>query len=128
MKVLMVMPSRVQRIDLAQRLLERARRRRIAEADVAVVEVGRRLAIGDDDDLPIGALLPAQDLPRELEAVLHVGAVVVLIPIDRGQIAGLISCARYEKPMMLRWSRGYLPRISESSASATRLAALKQPL
>jgi hypothetical protein len=44
--------------------------------------VRRRLAISDHDDLPVGPLLPAENLACKLEAVLHIGAVIVFIPID----------------------------------------------
>ena len=68
--------------NFPQCLLKRPRCGWVAEANVAIVEVRRRLTIRDDDDLAVGPLLPIEYLPRELEAVLHVCAVVVFVPIE----------------------------------------------
>ena len=46
-------------LDLAQRLLDRATGRRVAELDLAVLEMGGRLAVGDNDDLLVGGGLPS---------------------------------------------------------------------
>src|SRR5438445_12916758 len=66
--------------NFAQRLLDRLERWRIGEIGppVVLVDVGGRLAVGDHDDLAIPSML-GQKRARELEAVLHVGAVHVVV-------------------------------------------------
>ena len=79
------MPSRVQRFDLAQGLLDRAPGRRVAELHLAVLEVGGRLAVGDDHDLLVRAALPGEDPAREQQPVLQVRAVLVAVPGQLGE-------------------------------------------
>src|SRR6476646_6642136 len=52
-------------LDLAEGLLDRPPRRRVAELDLAVLAVGGGLAVRDHDDLAIAAVLPAEDPPRQ---------------------------------------------------------------
>src|SRR2546429_3775799 len=64
---------------LAQRLLDGLVSGRVGEVRAPVVlEMGGRLAVRDHDDLPVAAVL-RQQRTRELEAVLHVGAIYVIV-------------------------------------------------
>src|SRR4030095_225603 len=83
-------------LDFLQRLLERAPCRRIGEVRLQAFHVGGRLAVGDHDDLLVAALLPPQELPRELEAVVHVGADVPFGPRELRELLGL-ELARIER-------------------------------
>ena len=74
-------------LHLAQRHLDRARRRRVVEVRVAVFDVGGRLAVGDHDDLLL-ARLRRQQLAGERERVLHVGAPLE-VPRRLGEPLGL---------------------------------------
>src|SRR5206468_8975046 len=82
-------------LDFLQRLLERAPRRRVGEVRLHALHVGGRLAVGDYDHLLVAALLPSQELPRELEAVVHVGADVPFRPRELRELLGL-ELARVE--------------------------------
>src|SRR4030095_2521414 len=79
-----------------QRLLERATGRRIGEVGLEPFHVGGRLAVRDHDDLLVAALLPSEQLARELKAVMHVRADVPLAPRELRQILGL-ELARVER-------------------------------
>ena len=73
---------------LAQRRLDRLGHRRVAEEHVAARrDVRRRFAVGDHDDL-LGAVLAAEQLAGERQAVVHVGAVHV-VPARLGDLLGL---------------------------------------
>ena len=76
-------------LHLAEGLGDRATRRRVVELDLAVLEVGRRLAVRDDHDLPVRRRVPLQDPPGEEQAVLEVRAVFVAVPAELGQGARL---------------------------------------
>src|SRR5438309_5417729 len=76
-------------LDLLQRFLERAPGGRVGEVGFAAFHVGGRLAVGDHDDLLVATLLPPQKPPRELEAVVHVGADVPLAPRELQKVFGL---------------------------------------
>src|SRR3954471_19926611 len=67
-------------LDLAERLLDRPPRRRVVELDLAVLEVSRRLSVGDDDDLLVHRWCPLEDPAREEQAVLEVRAVLIAVP------------------------------------------------
>ena len=49
-------------LHLAEGLLDRAPRRRVVELDLAVLEVGGRLAVGDDDDLLVDRRVALEDV------------------------------------------------------------------
>src|SRR4029079_10230481 len=59
--------------DLAERFLDRAPRRRVGELDLAVLEMGSRLTVRDDNDLAIAAMLTIEDPTGKHQAVLEVG-------------------------------------------------------
>ena len=75
-------------LHLAEGLGDRAAGRRVAELDLAVLEMGGRLAVGDDDDLLVRRRLAGQDPARQQQAVLEVRAVLVAVPGQLGQGAG----------------------------------------
>src|SRR5262249_2571685 len=83
-------------LHFLQGLLERAPRRRVGEVGLQAFHVGGRLAVSDHDDLSVAALLPPQELPRELEAVMHVGADVPFRPRELRELLGL-ELARVER-------------------------------
>src|SRR4051794_21427264 len=58
--------------DLFHGRLPRFRSRRPVPDRLAVLDVTGGLAVGDDDDLAITALLASEHLACDLEAVLHV--------------------------------------------------------
>ena len=72
-------------LDLAEGLADRPAGRRVVELDLAVLEVGGRLAVGDDHDLLVGRGLAGEDPARQQQAVLEVGAVLVAVPGQLGQ-------------------------------------------
>ena len=55
---------------------------RVLEPDFPVLDVGRRLAIRDDDNLLVGAAVLGQQLLRQHQGVLEVGAVLVAVLPD----------------------------------------------
>src|SRR5438445_1296020 len=75
-------------LDFLQRLLERAPRRRVGERRLDPFHVGGRLAVGDHDDLLVAALLAPEELPRQLEAMVHVGPDVPLGPRQARELLG----------------------------------------
>ena len=85
MNVLIVIPSFVQRCTSRRVSLDRPPRRRVAELDLAALEVGRRLAVGDDDDLLVRRRLAGEDPAGEHQPVLEVRAVLVAVPGQLGQ-------------------------------------------
>src|SRR5207249_12131021 len=76
--------------DLAERLLEGALRRRIRKARdrVALLEVGGRLSVGDQNDLLVLPARAGEKRSRRLERMLHVRPVYVLVPGDDLYIVG----------------------------------------
>src|SRR6266568_238022 len=76
---------------LAERRLERALRRRVVELRIraARLEVGRRLTVGDQDDLLVLPTRPREERPRGLERVLHVCSVDVLVPGEPREVRWL---------------------------------------
>ena len=87
MNVLMVMPLLRAALHLAQRLADRPARRRVVELDLAVLEMGGRLAVGDDDDLLVGGRVTSKDPAGEEQAVLQVRAVLVAVQAQLGKRA-----------------------------------------
>ena len=85
-------------LNLAQGLLDRPPRGRIVELHLAVLEVGGRLAVGDDHDLAVGGPAAGQDPAGQEEPVLEVRAVLVAVPGELGQrprpdLAGVVGKA-----------------------------------
>ena len=74
--------------NLPQGLLDRPSRGGIAELHLPVLKMGRRLAIGDDDDLLVGRRPAVQVAAGEDEAVLEVRPVLVSVPGELGQGLG----------------------------------------
>ena len=114
-------------LDLAQRLLDRPARRRVAELDLAVLEVSGRLTVRDDDDLLVRCRLAGEDPPREQQPVLQVRAVLVAVPgqLGEGTRPDLTGVVRESDDRQV--IRGYCVRMRVSSATATFFAARKQP-
>ena len=52
-------------LHLAEGLLDRAPRRRVVELDLAVLEMGGRLAVGDDHDLLVDRRVALEDAAGE---------------------------------------------------------------
>src|SRR5438445_2288427 len=77
--------------DLPESRFERALRRRIVELGIRAprLEVGGRLAVGDEDDLLVLSARPREQGARGLERVLHVRAVDVLVPREAWEVGGL---------------------------------------
>ena len=73
MKVLMRMPSRVQRCTSLSVSSIVIGRRRVLEVGLAVLDVGGGLAVGDHDDL-LRAALTVELAAREQQRVVHVRA------------------------------------------------------
>src|SRR5713101_3683502 len=69
-----------------ERLLEGESDGRVGELRLATFHVGGGLAVGDHDDLLVRPLVAPEELPRELEAVVHVGADVPLAPRETGEL------------------------------------------
>ena len=74
-------------LHLAEGLLDRPPGRRVVELDLAVLEVGGRLAVGDDHDLLVDRRVALEDPPGQEQAVLEVRAVLVAVPGQLGQRA-----------------------------------------
>ena len=65
------------------------KRGRVVEVDVAVFEVGGRLAVGDHDHLLVGLLWRPSSWRGKHQRVVQVRAVLVLAPVELGQHFGL---------------------------------------
>ncbi len=74
-KMLMVMPLAEQRKRLAHRRLFGSSVRRVEQEELLALEVRRRQAVGDQDDLAVGRVLRLEELTGELQTVLDVGEV-----------------------------------------------------
>src|SRR6478672_6166501 len=73
-------------LDFLERLLQRPPGGRVGELGLGALHVGGGLPVGDHDHLLVAALVAGQELSRELEAGVHVGAHA---PLPGGQVRKL---------------------------------------
>ena len=67
-KMLIVMPFALAELPFAHRRLLGARVGRVEHVQHVPFEMGRRQAVGDQDDLPVRRVLLGQELPGHLQA------------------------------------------------------------
>ena len=73
--MLIVMPSRQHSCASRSVAVLGARVGRVEQVQRLALEVGRRQAVGDEHDLPVGRVLRRQELAGQVQAVLDVGEV-----------------------------------------------------
>ena len=74
---------------LEQRLVKGLGQRRIEEHRPSILDVRRRLAVADDDDLLVLSRIPREQPTSQHQPMLHIGPVHVLIHREMRQRCGL---------------------------------------